>query len=214
MEMTKDEMLELGFKFHGHRCPGMPLGLRVAWAAMEKLGVSRAEDGEVVALIETGDAHCAGCFGDGVQVASGCTLGKGNIKKTYYGKIAVTLISRKNNRAVRAYALPGFFAQMEQSPSMQQRNSDVPASRISTDISQPSIDMVMSMPDSAFIGVSDVFDYEMESPVVQFKRVRCNKCGDMVIEKYAHVMDDEIVCQPCLEKVHTLQVHIAPQHLF
>jgi formylmethanofuran dehydrogenase subunit E len=85
MNITKDEMLELGFKFHGHRCPGMPLGLRVARSAMEKLGVSRAKDGEVVALIETGDAQCAGCFGDGVQVATGCTLGKGNIKKTYYG---------------------------------------------------------------------------------------------------------------------------------
>ncbi|RNI15716.1 hypothetical protein EFE42_00250 [Methanohalophilus sp. RSK] len=45
MEMSKDETLELGFKFHGHRCPGMPLGLRLAWAAMEKLGVSRAKRG-------------------------------------------------------------------------------------------------------------------------------------------------------------------------
>jgi formylmethanofuran dehydrogenase subunit E len=23
MDITKDEMLELGFKFHGHRCPGL-----------------------------------------------------------------------------------------------------------------------------------------------------------------------------------------------
>lgn len=204
MEMTKDEMLELGFKFHGHRCPGMPLGLRVALAAMEKLGVSRAKDGEVVALIETGDEHCAGCFGDGVQVATGCTLGKGNIKKTYYGKIALTLVSRKDNKAVRAYVLPDFFAKMEKSPFIQKRSAGIPASKLTAEISQPSIDMVMSMPDSAFIGISDVFDYEMVSPVVQFKRVKCSKCQDMVIEKYAHVMDDKIVCLPCLEKVHTL----------
>lgn len=45
MEMTKEEMLELGFKFHGHRCPGMPLGPRVASAAMEKLGVPGAKGG-------------------------------------------------------------------------------------------------------------------------------------------------------------------------
>ncbi|MCJ7617001.1 MAG: FmdE family protein [Desulfobacterales bacterium] len=196
--------MNLDFKFHGHRCPGMPLGLRVAKAAMEKLGVSRAKDGEVVALIEIGDAHCAGCFGDGVQVATGCTLGKGNIKKTYFGKIALTLVSRKNNKAVRAYVLPDFFAKMEKSPFIQQRSSGVPASQVPADVSQPSIDMVMSMPDSAFIGVSEVFEYELKSPVVQFKRVKCSKCGDMVIEKYAHVMDDKIVCLPCLKQVHTL----------
>jgi formylmethanofuran dehydrogenase subunit E len=204
MEMNKEEMLELGFKFHGHRCPGMPLGLRLAWAAMEKLGVSRAKDGELIALIEIGDAHCAGCFGDGVQVATGCTVGKGNIKKTYVGKIALTLISTKDDKAVRAHALPELFAKMEKSPFIQQRSSGVPASKVATEISQPAIDMIMSMPSSDFIGVSEIFDYKVESPVVQFKRVQCSKCKEMVIEKYARVLDDKIVCQPCLEKVHKL----------
>ena len=202
MEMTKDELLELGFKFHGHRCPGMPLGLRVGLAAMEKLGVSRAKDGEVLALIETGEAHCAGCFGDGIQVATGCTYGKGNIKKTHYGKIAVTLVDVKNQKAVRANVASEFFTKMEQSPFMQQRNDGVPASKVPGDISQPSIDMVMSMPDSAFIEVSDVFDHDIKPPVVQFKRVKCDVCGEMVIEKYARVLDDKIACIPCLEKEH------------
>lgn len=34
------------------------------------------------------------CFGDGVQYATGCTLGKGNMDKTPYGKLAVTVIER------------------------------------------------------------------------------------------------------------------------
>ncbi|MDK2892890.1 FmdE family protein [Methanohalophilus sp.] len=204
MEMSKDETLEIGFKFHGHRCPGMPLGLRLAWAAMEKLGVSRAKDGELMALVEIGDAHCAGCFGDGVQVATGCTFGKGNIKKTYAGKIALTLISTKDNKAVRVHALPELFAKMEKSPFIQQRSSGVPASKVPTEISQPAINMIMSMPDSDFIEVSEVFDYKVDSPVVQFKRVQCSKCKEMVIEKYARVLDDEIVCRPCLEKVHQI----------
>jgi formylmethanofuran dehydrogenase subunit E len=39
------DWLEFGQKFHGHKCPAMPLGLRVGAAAMNKLGVERAKDG-------------------------------------------------------------------------------------------------------------------------------------------------------------------------
>ncbi|MCK7468832.1 MAG: formylmethanofuran dehydrogenase subunit E family protein [Desulfosudis oleivorans] len=40
------------------------------------------------------------CFGDGVQYATGCTLGKGNMDKTPCGKLAVTVIERATNRAI------------------------------------------------------------------------------------------------------------------
>ncbi len=40
------------------------------------------------------------------------------------------------------------------------------------------------MTDSAFIEVSDVFDYELDSPVVKFRRVKCSKYQEMVIKKY------------------------------
>lgn len=39
--------------------------------------------------------------GDGVQYATGCTPGKGNMDKTPYGKLAVTVIERATNRTVR-----------------------------------------------------------------------------------------------------------------
>jgi|GEM_PF-6761568 hypothetical protein len=30
------------------------------------------------------------------------------------------------------------------------------------------------------------------------------KCKEMVIEKYARMLDDKIICQSCSEKVHML----------
>lgn len=36
-----------------------------------------------------------------MQYTTGCTLGKGNLEKTPYGKLAVTLIERASNRAIR-----------------------------------------------------------------------------------------------------------------
>lgn len=39
------------FEFHGHRCPAMPMGLRVGAAAMNALGVDRAKDGQIQAFV-------------------------------------------------------------------------------------------------------------------------------------------------------------------
>ena len=86
MTMLDKDLLEFGQKFHGHKCPAMPMGLRASLAAMKKLGVEHAPDGQLMALLELDEDHCATCFADGVQVATGCTLGKGNIKKLHYGK--------------------------------------------------------------------------------------------------------------------------------
>ena len=36
---TFEEILETGLKFHGHKCPAMPMGLRAGLAAMKALGV-------------------------------------------------------------------------------------------------------------------------------------------------------------------------------
>jgi len=45
------DYLEAGLKLHGHKCPAMPMGLRVGAAAMNKLGVDRAPDGQLLALV-------------------------------------------------------------------------------------------------------------------------------------------------------------------
>jgi hypothetical protein len=40
--------------FHGHVCPGLAIGYRAAKGGMEWLSAKRAEDEEVVAIVETG----------------------------------------------------------------------------------------------------------------------------------------------------------------
>jgi len=79
--MLDAELLTLGLKFHGHKCPAMPMGLRAGVAAMQALGVERSQDKELHAVSETGEGHAAGCFLDGIMTATGCTFGKGNIEK-------------------------------------------------------------------------------------------------------------------------------------
>jgi formylmethanofuran dehydrogenase subunit E len=82
--------------FHGHICPGLCIGYKVAKAAMTRLAESRSEDEEIVAIMET-DA----CSADAVQVLTGCTFGKGNFIHKDHGKMALTLLSRHTGQGVR-----------------------------------------------------------------------------------------------------------------
>ena len=56
-------------RFHGHECPGIAIGYRMACAGMEVLKSFRAEDEELVAIVEN-DA----CGVDALQCVTGCTL--------------------------------------------------------------------------------------------------------------------------------------------
>jgi formylmethanofuran dehydrogenase subunit E len=96
---TKD--FEKCVAFHGHICPGLAIGFQAARALMEGLGVGRAGDEELLAIVET-DA----CGVDAIQVMTGCTFGKGNFIFKDYGKHAFTLVSRKRRKAVRVCLRP------------------------------------------------------------------------------------------------------------
>ena len=54
-------------EFHGHSCPGLAMGYRMACAALAELKSMRAEDEELVAIVEN-DA----CGVDALQCVTGC----------------------------------------------------------------------------------------------------------------------------------------------
>ena len=89
-------------EFHGHICPGLSIGFKASKAAMERLREHRSEDEEIVAIVET-DA----CSADAVQVLTGCTFGKGNFIYRDYGKMVLTILSRKTGEGVRVSMRPG-----------------------------------------------------------------------------------------------------------
>ena len=90
--MTYDEIVQ----FHGHECPGLAIGYRMATAAMETLESFRAEDEELVAIVEN-DA----CGVDALQCVTGCTFGKGNLLFRDYGKHVYTIYCRSSRLGVR-----------------------------------------------------------------------------------------------------------------
>jgi len=83
-------------RFHGHLCPGLAIGYRAAKVAMERLGAKRAEDEEMIAIVENDS-----CSADGVQWVTGCTFGKGNFFFQDHGKQVFTFAVRPAGHAVR-----------------------------------------------------------------------------------------------------------------
>ncbi|HEK86716.1 MAG TPA: tRNA CCA-pyrophosphorylase [Candidatus Aminicenantes bacterium] len=195
------DYLEFGQKFHGHKCPAMPMGLRVGAAAMNALGVERAKDGQLVAMIELGDDHCATCFADGIQVITGCTFGKGNIKKLNYGKWGLTLIDRQSGRAIRVVPKAEAMMISKKSEFMQNyRRKGIPASQVPNSVVEPLIDLVMNAPEEQLLSIGEIFTQELPAKKESFESFVCDICGEMTVEGYGRILGDKKVCQPCYDK--------------
>jgi len=195
-----NELFEIGMKFHGHKCPAMPMGLRAGLAAMKALGVERAKDKELKVIAETGKGHAAGCFLDGIMVATGCTYGKSNIEKLYYNKLAFTLIDTATGRAVRVSLKPGFFQKALQSPFVQKRKAGVLPQDIEPEITDPQVDRILSLPDEEFLDISDIFTVDVKKDKAVFEARPCDKCGELTfVNKLRVGTDGKTTCIPCSE---------------
>jgi len=190
---------DIAIHFHGHRCPAMPLGYRVAKAAMNRLGVERSEDKELYVISETGKGHAAGCFLDGIMSATGCTYGKSNIEKLYYNKMALTLIDLKGKRSVRIRLKDDFFANILKSPFVSLRKKGVPPQDISEEITAPLIQKVLNMPEEMFVEIEPVQSYhpDVQAQGACFETGLCTKCGERTFTNKLKETKTGPVCIPC-----------------
>jgi len=86
MEMRKinvtklkiDEVINKGVEFHGHLGPFLIAGIRMGHLALRELNSKGYS--ELSVLVQTGTKPPISCLIDGIQVSTGCTLGKGNVK--------------------------------------------------------------------------------------------------------------------------------------
>jgi formylmethanofuran dehydrogenase subunit E len=193
-----NEILEIGLKFHGHKCPAMPMGIKAGLAAMKTLGVERSKDKELYIKAETGKGHAAGCFLDGLMTATGCTYGKSNIEKLYYNKMAFTLIDTDSGKAVRVSLKPDFFEKALSSPFVQKRKAGVPPQDIEPELTDPLVDKIIGLPDSEFLDIGEVHKVDFQKGKGLFEVKRCQSCGEVTfVNKLQIAPDGKVVCMAC-----------------
>ncbi len=198
MTSTLQEYFETGMKFHGHKCPAMPMGLRAGLAAMQVLGVERARNKELMVISETGKGHAAGCFLDGIMTATGCTYGKSNIQKLYYNKMAFTLIDTRTGRSVRVSLRPEFFEGALNSPFVQQRARGIEPQDIPAEVVDPLVEKILGLAEENFLEIGEVQQTEPPKARGTFKTRRCSRCGEVTFVNKLRVTEEgDFVCIPC-----------------
>lgn len=190
-------VLEKALEFHGHRCWASVAGVRVGLAALETLGVKRSGGTQLFGIVEIGEEHGGMCFADGVQYATGCTFGKGNILKQPYGKLGFTLIEKDTNRAVRVVFTSVLQKQISESNFMAQRAAGVPADEIPMEDQMELVNLVWDAPADEVLKAGEVFDYPGTwlPEVMGFRP--CDKCGELTALAYLRVVGNKHMCIPC-----------------
>jgi formylmethanofuran dehydrogenase subunit E len=196
-----NEYFKAGLLLHGHKCPAMPMGLRAGMAALEALGVERAADGQLTALIEIDSEHCATCYADGVMMATGCTFGKGNIRKLGYGKFVLTLIDNKTGRSVRVATRNEVIKRNQESEFIQFRKKGVPASKIAPELIEPAMDFILEESTVNLFNIGPVQEVKVTpGRAHDFNTIICAECGEVAVERYGRIKNGKVVCMPCAEK--------------
>jgi len=91
-----ESMVNQGIKLHGHAGPYLNLGIKMGLLALEILKAKGYFDLSVEAELEY--RRPMSCFVDGLQISTGCTMGKGNIRvKNQPGKINALFATENKN---------------------------------------------------------------------------------------------------------------------
>jgi len=182
--------------FHGHSCPGLAFGYRVALFALHALG-DRATDEELVAIVENNS-----CAVDAVQVMTGCTFGKGNLIFKDYGKQVYTFIKRPSGEGIRI-SVDITFPETDEEKRIWDRY--IRGERFDEVLKAvhnrkaKKINMILKARDE------DLFKISQGTMVLPdeariYASLRCAVCGEKMMEPKARVKNGEIVCMPCFER--------------
>ncbi len=168
---------------HSHLCPRQVLGARIGLAGGLALGMDLPRtDKRLLVFVESD-----GCFADGVEVATGCTMGHRTLRLEDYGKIAAVFVDVTSERAVRvaprldvrerAYAYaPGerrhYFAQLQ---------------------------AYQVMPDDKLLAIQPV---ALATPVAAIVsrpilRTNCDRCGEEIINEREVITGGQTLCRSC-----------------
>ncbi|MFO7605152.1 MAG: FmdE family protein [Desulfurivibrionaceae bacterium] len=192
-DLTKDFAKVV--KFHGHACPGLAFGFRATILALEKLGISRADDEELVAVVEN-----KSCAVDAIQALAGCTFGKGNLIFEDYGKQVYTLFNRSSGEAVRLALIwepPAESNETRKAWQSFRAGDRSPEVMELVEIAKKTkLDAILAAPDRKLFKITTP-KLDPPAPAQIYKSLTCRRCGEKVMEPRAEPGADGPLCIPC-----------------
>ncbi len=186
------EDLKEASKFHGHLCPGLVIGYRASLIGLKRLGVRRAEDEELICIVENNS-----CSVDAVQYLTGCTFGKGNLFFKDYGKQTFTFARREQaEKAIRVSLKPMPFSGDPNKPNI----DDPQRAR------EMKIEEFLNIPEEEMFWVDQV-DLELPEEARILPSLLCDKCGEPTMQTRLTMVDGKRLCIPCRDGWDPSTVH-------
>ncbi len=176
-------LLQLSAARHSHLCPRQVLGVRIGLAGAAALGLDvPRQDKRLLVILETD-----GCFADGVEVATGATVGHRTLRVEDLGKIAATFIDVKTGRAVRV------------APRLDVRQRALAYAPEERRHYFAQLKAYQIMPDEEMLMLQDV---ELITPVEAIVsrpviRTNCQICGEEIINEREVHQDGLVLCRTC-----------------
>jgi formylmethanofuran dehydrogenase subunit E len=97
MPLALSDLLKQSSARHDHLCPRQVLGARMGLAGLHAIGLDAPmQHKEALVIIETD-----GCFADGVEVATGATVGHRTLRIVDQGKIAAVFANVRTGKTIR-----------------------------------------------------------------------------------------------------------------
>lgn len=189
--------LEMAVQFHGHICPGLLMGIRVAEFAQKELGIDPDIDEQLVAVVETNS-----CGVDAIQAILGCTFGKGNLIFKDYGKNVYTIASREKQRALRI-AQKYRANRSEESIRFRElaRKEHLSDDELveKEELTGILFEHIMSVPFEDMFSWQEV-DFEFPKKAEIRPTIQCAACGEGVMDSRAADSPQGFICPSCVLK--------------
>jgi formylmethanofuran dehydrogenase subunit E len=176
-------LLEQCAALHAHLCPRQVLGVRMGLLGGRLLGLEVPQtDKRLLAFVETD-----GCAADGVAVATGCTVGHRTLRVIDYGKVAVTLVDSRTERAFRIAPSPHSRAlALTYAPDARSRwHAQLFAYQI-----MPDDELLVAQPVTLRVSLEAL----LSKPG---RRVTCEVCGEEIINEREVVHEGTVLCRAC-----------------
>ena len=188
-----EEDFKKAAEFHGHICPGLAMGYRVAKYAKEHY--PRSQDEELVCIAEN-----KSCSVDAVQSLLGCTAGKGNLILVDNGKQVFTIYSRDQDRALRIYFQGDVFGRMD---ALRQKMA---AGKLTAEerkefegLRSQVIENILKGKDEDLLAVKEV-DIPAPEKARIYPSLQCQECGERFMEILGRTAEGKVLCKDCFEK--------------
>jgi len=177
------EILQQSAQRHSHLCPRQVLGARASLAAGQLLGLELPRQDKRLLVIAESD----GCFIDGIEVATGVSIGRRTLRVEDYGKMAATFIDTATGRAFRiAPKIDVRVKAWSYAPGEKRRYFAM-------------LHGYQTMPDDELFSFLSVHTRTPLGAIISKPGLRsaCDNCGEEIVNEREVRQDGKVLCRAC-----------------